>query len=238
MALPQARWCAARLFRPAGAHIHDLGPKPTLLQATGECSVGAGRPDGQYPAGAQRAMGAFQARYGVQAVIGFAGQPIGTIIDIKQNGVPGGALSPDGFGNVFLRQAYPRIVQRPSRKMPDVFSIPLDDRRDELRHGDVGIGLRLFERGREGVAHTQTTDEDPPPCASFKAIAGESGEQRFGNVQTAVHQLFSRGADRKFGPALQQRDIFRVSGNPGPGDLYQGDQASLLLFRYRGIFCL
>jgi len=78
----------------AGWYSYGFRLESALLQATGECLVCSGRPDGQNPSGAESGKGRFQTGFAVETVIGFPGKPVRTVVYIKKYCIPGGFSFP------------------------------------------------------------------------------------------------------------------------------------------------
>ena len=136
--------CAPSAFSGfAGWYGYGFRLESALLQATGECLVCSGRPNGQNPSWAESGKGRFQTGSAVKAVIGFPDKPVRTVVYIKKYCITGRFSFSDGFRHIFFFHGYPGIIQRHSCKVPQVLPVPSYHSRDQLGYGGKGSNLLL-----------------------------------------------------------------------------------------------
>ena len=122
--------------RGHGLFVHR---EARFLQASGKPAIALARPDRQYSMRTQGFFCLFQTRHTVQPVIGFMSQAIGTIVDIKQDGIIFPVCRVDDIAHVTGGDRNTGIVETVLRQVRPRLACPFDDRWDEFHHFDIRL---------------------------------------------------------------------------------------------------
>lgn len=143
----------------ARAAVFDFHLESSAGQQPFERGIGGGGPERHTSSRLKRGARRLQPRIVVETVIASQAQTGGSVIDIEKDGVEGGGLLSNHFGDVLLEDCHPPVRQGVAGERIERVTIPGDDGGQDFGHLNGGIGGEDGERRFQGEAEAQASDQ-------------------------------------------------------------------------------
>ena len=179
--------CAASAAAGADCVLGDV--VAAAGEPLGEGPVGRGGPDREHAARFQRRARPVQAGLAVERVVVRAGEAVGAVVDVEQDGVERARRPVDRGADIAGLNRDARVGETVGEDRLHVARRPVDEIRDDLRDRQARVGRRARLRRAQGEAHAKPADQHMRRGAACEAVESQRGERFFRPAEAAVHQL-------------------------------------------------
>lgn len=198
-------------FATAGSHPFDCHGKSALCQPFDKGVIRIGRPDRQHPASCQRTVDLLQSLWAVKAAIGVQAPGRRPVIHIEQDGIQASSTI-EQIPDITCADLDPRVLETLAVDRVEVRAIPVDDRREDLRHENLCSWRQKSQRRPQGVAEAETPDENSRTVKSRKLATGQFSEKLLRSGGASGHQLFAIEVDEEITVPVVQRQPATIGG--------------------------